>query len=61
MEFGIKRKVADIADGIIAQNKVLSQFGQVDIFINCAGITAPTGDCLEISAAAWPETLGVER
>ncbi len=61
MDFGTNGKVAVIVDVITAQDKVLSQFSQVDVFVNCAGITGATGDCLKVSDAAWQETLGVER
>jgi NAD(P)-dependent dehydrogenase (short-subunit alcohol dehydrogenase family) len=57
---GVQADLRNLDDIEAAKNKVLDQYGQVDILVNCAGITGATGDFLEISDDDWLETLEVD-
>mgnify|MGYP002780674130 CR=1 FL=1 len=57
---GVQADLRNLDDIEAARNKVVDQYGQVDILVNCAGITGATGDFLEISDDDWLEALEVD-
>lgn len=57
---GVQADLRRLDDIEAAKNKILDQYGQVDILVNCAGITGATGDFLEISDDDWLEALEVD-
>ncbi|MGB3310024.1 MAG: SDR family oxidoreductase [Nodosilinea sp.] len=57
---GVQADLRRLDDIEAAKNKIVDQYGQVDILVNCAGITGATGDFLEISDDAWLEALEVD-
>ncbi|MGG6237164.1 SDR family NAD(P)-dependent oxidoreductase [Nodosilinea sp. AN01ver1] len=57
---GVQADLRSLDDIEAAKNKVVDQYGQVDILVNCAGITGATGDFLETSDDDWLETLEVD-
>ncbi|MBE9159785.1 SDR family oxidoreductase [Nodosilinea sp. LEGE 06152] len=56
----VQTDLRNLDDIEAAKTKVLDQYGQVDILVNCAGITGATGDFLDISDDEWLETLDVD-
>ncbi|PSN15999.1 ketoacyl reductase [filamentous cyanobacterium CCT1] len=57
---GVQADLRNLDDVEAAKDKVIDQYGQVDILVNCAGITGATGDFLETSDEDWLETLEVD-
>ena len=37
----------------------MRDLGEPDIYVNAAGVTGATGDCLEVDDAGWQETLDI--
>lgn len=56
----VQADLRNLDDIEAAKTKVLDQYGQVDILVNCAGITGATGDFLDISDDEWLEALEVD-
>ncbi|WP_035990722.1 SDR family NAD(P)-dependent oxidoreductase [Leptolyngbya sp. KIOST-1] len=56
----IQADLRNLADIEAAKQRVLDQYGAVNILVNCAGITGATGDFLELSDQDWLETLEVD-
>ncbi|PSR18670.1 ketoacyl reductase [filamentous cyanobacterium CCP3] len=57
---GVQADLRKLDDIEAAKDKIIDQYGQVDILVNCAGITGATGDFLETSDEDWLETLEVD-
>lgn len=55
----VQADLRSVADVEAARDEILSRFGQVNILVNCAGITGATGDFLEIGDDAWQQALDV--
>ncbi|MEM7554438.1 MAG: SDR family oxidoreductase [Cyanobacteria bacterium P01_A01_bin.84] len=49
-----------LAEVETAKNTVLEHYGQVDILVNAAGITGPTGDFLELTDDDWFRTIDTD-
>jgi len=58
--FPVKADLRNWDEVKAAKDKILKQFGSVDILVNCAGITGATGNFLEISDEDWHEALEVD-
>lgn len=55
----VRADLRSLADVEAAREEILSRFGQVDILVNCAGITGATGDFLEIDDDDWQQALDI--
>ncbi|HNS32913.1 MAG TPA: SDR family oxidoreductase [bacterium] len=55
----IEADVSAIEDINRAVEKVVSEFGKLDIAVNNAGVSPPIKDSVDISAEIWDKTMGV--
>lgn len=58
--FPVTADLTNLQEVETAKTKILDHFGQVDILVNCAGITGATKDFLKLTDEDWLETIQVD-